>query len=65
MLLCELIFILNFTGKDEISQIVNNLHISGGDTIISKALKYYEVYISIITCCLIGIQYNDFDVSSF
>jgi len=66
VLLCELIFILNFTGKDEISQIVNNLHVSGGDTIISKALKYYEVYISIISpCCLIGIQYNDFDVSSF
>ena len=66
VLLCELIFIHNFTGKDEISQIVNNLHVSGGDTIISKALKYYEVYISIISpCCLIGIQYNDFDVSSF
>ena len=47
VLLCELIFILNFTGKDEISQIVNNLHISGGDTIISKAFQYYEVYISI------------------
>jgi len=30
-------------GKDEISQIVNNLHVSGGDTIISKALKYYEL----------------------
>ena len=43
MLLCELIFILNFTGKDEISQIVNNLHVSGGDAIISKAHTYYEV----------------------
>ena len=49
VLLCELIFILNFTGKDEISQIVNNLHVSGGDAIISKAHTYYEVYISIIS----------------
>ncbi|RLN04813.1 transcription factor IIIB 90 kDa subunit-like isoform X1 [Panicum miliaceum] len=30
-------------GKDEISQIVNNLHVSGGDTIVKKALKYYEL----------------------
>lgn len=30
-------------GKDEISQIVSNLHISGGDTIINKAHKFYQL----------------------
>ncbi|PAN34474.1 hypothetical protein PAHAL_6G095700 [Panicum hallii] len=30
-------------GKDEISQIVNNLHVSGGDTIIKRALHFYEL----------------------
>jgi transcription factor IIIB subunit 2 len=49
VLLHELIFILYFTGKDEISQIVNNLHVSGGDTIIKRALHFYEVYISVIS----------------
>ncbi|KAJ1289629.1 hypothetical protein BS78_02G179300 [Paspalum vaginatum] len=30
-------------GRDEISQIVYNLHVSGGDTIISKAYRFYEL----------------------
>jgi hypothetical protein len=34
--------------RDEISQIVNNLHVGGGDTIINKAYHFYEAYISII-----------------
>ncbi|RCV22928.1 hypothetical protein SEVIR_4G271900v4 [Setaria viridis] len=32
-------------GKDEISQIVNNLHVSGGETIISKAYCFYKLAI--------------------
>jgi hypothetical protein len=31
------------SGRDEISQIVNNLHVGGGDTIINKAHKFYQV----------------------
>jgi len=30
-------------GRDEIRQIVNNLHISGGETIVSKAFRFYEL----------------------
>jgi hypothetical protein len=47
MLLCELFFALYFTGKDEISQIVTNLHVSGGETIINKAHCFYKVYMGL------------------
>lgn len=30
-------------GRDEIRQIVNNLHVSGGETIVSKAYRFYEL----------------------
>ncbi|KAF8670995.1 hypothetical protein HU200_050271 [Digitaria exilis] len=30
-------------GRDEISQIVNNLHVSGGESIISKAYNFYKI----------------------
>ncbi|XP_062230804.1 uncharacterized protein LOC133928482 [Phragmites australis] len=30
-------------GRDEISQIVNNLHVGGGDTIINKAHRFYTL----------------------
>jgi len=30
-------------GKDEIRQIVNNLNVSGGETIVSKAYRFYEL----------------------
>lgn len=42
-------FYIYFAGKDEIRQIVNNLHVSGGDSIIEKAHRFYKVYISIIS----------------
>ena len=69
MILCQLMFILCILlARDEIiSQIVNNLHVGGGDTIIKKAHHFYEAYISIIisVCCLNGMQHRDTDVSSF
>ena len=68
MILCQLMFILCILlARDEISQIVNNLHVGGGDTIIKKAHRFYEAYISIIisVCCLNGMQHRDTDVSSF
>ncbi|AQK91863.1 Cyclin/Brf1-like TBP-binding protein [Zea mays] len=30
-------------GRDEIRQIVNNLHVSGGETVVSKAYRFYEL----------------------
>uniref|UniRef100_A0A0D9WEY2 Cyclin-like domain-containing protein n=1 Tax=Leersia perrieri TaxID=77586 RepID=A0A0D9WEY2_9ORYZ len=32
-----------YKGKEEIRQIVNSLHVGGGDTIIDKAHRYYEL----------------------
>lgn len=36
-------------GREEIRQIVNNLNVSGGETIVSKAYHFYEVCISVIS----------------
>jgi transcription factor IIIB subunit 2 len=36
-------------GKDEIRQIVNSLNVSGGETIVNKAYRLYEICISVIS----------------
>jgi hypothetical protein len=49
VVLCKLFFGFVLPGRDEIRQIVNNLHVSGGETVVSKAYRFYEVGISIIS----------------
>lgn len=58
---------LYLPGRDEIRQIVNSLHVGGGDSIIDMAHRFYKVCVFVITQRLSFLKWydnHDIDISS-